>query len=172
MYVTDVTVENYKLFSCFTKGASRWWCISSKQAKLLYVYKKFNCGLGDVHNIISIQIKGNESTNKKELKTYRSFKNFDQENCISDLKDTDFDNVLEHDDVNKMHRQHSKFEQARMKAVNKHAPLETRKPCPQPAPFTNKERRKIVYKKKNYITVVINTKRTLIGNYTENKEIW
>ena len=37
-----------------------------------------------------MQIKGNVPTNKKELKTYRSFKHFDQERFISDLKETDF----------------------------------------------------------------------------------
>jgi len=105
--------------------------------------RNFNCGLGDVHNMISIQIKGNVPTNKKELKIYRNFKKFDQENFISDLKDTDFDNVLEHDDVNKMY---SEFEQVFMKAVNKHASLKTRKPCPQHAPFISKELRKAVYK--------------------------
>ena len=59
-----------------------------------------------------------------------------------------------------------------MKAVNKHAPLETRMPCPQPAPFINKELRKVVYKQKQLHNRYNKYKTILIGNYTENKEIW
>ena len=133
------------LTSYFTKGASPSLneVILTNKPNYYMNTRNVNYGLGDVYNMISIQIKGNEPINKKELKTYRSFKYFDQEHFISDLKDTDFDNVSEHDDVNKMY---SKFEQACMKAVNKHAPLETKMPCPQPAPFINKELRKVVYK--------------------------
>jgi hypothetical protein len=36
----------------------------------------FNCGISDVHNLISVQIKGNINPAKKSFKTYRSFKNF------------------------------------------------------------------------------------------------
>ena len=33
----------------------------------------YNCGISDVHNIISIQMEGNLPSNKKELKSFRCF---------------------------------------------------------------------------------------------------
>jgi hypothetical protein len=55
----------------------------------------------DVHNIISIQMKGNLPSNKKELKCL-SFKNFDQEKFTEDLNKIDFDKITDQNDVNKI----------------------------------------------------------------------
>jgi hypothetical protein len=68
----------------------------------------------------------------KELKCFRSFKNFDQEKFTEDLNKIDFDKLTDHDDVNKMY---SDVKQT----VDKHVPIKQRKPCQNPAPFINKE---------------------------------
>jgi hypothetical protein len=58
-------------------------------------FNNYNCGISDVHNIISIQMKGNLPSNKKELKYFRSFKNFDQEKFTEDLNKIDFDKITD-----------------------------------------------------------------------------
>jgi hypothetical protein len=56
--------------------------------------------LGDVHNLISVQIKGNINPAKKSFKTYRSFKNFSEENFVNDLlMKSDLDKITEIEDV-------------------------------------------------------------------------
>ena len=54
----------------------------------------FNCGISDVHNLISVQIKGNINPAKKSFKTYRSFKNFSEENFVNDLMKSDLEKLL------------------------------------------------------------------------------
>jgi hypothetical protein len=54
----------------------------------------YNGGISDVHNIISIQMKGNLPSNKKELKCFRSFKNFDHEKFTEELNKIDFDKFI------------------------------------------------------------------------------
>jgi hypothetical protein len=50
-------------------------------------------GISDVHNLISVQIKGNINPAKKSFKTYRSFKNFSEENFVNDLMKSDLDKI-------------------------------------------------------------------------------
>lgn len=106
----------------------------------------FNCGLSDVHNIISVQIKGNVPSVKREYNNYRSFKNFDNEAFIQDLEKVNFEDITntEHD-VNNMY---INFEKEFIAVVDKHAPIKKRKPCQKPAPFINKELRSVIYKKR------------------------
>ena len=56
-------------------------------------------------------------SNKKELKCFRSFKNFDQEKFTEDLNKIDFDKITDQNDVNKMY---SDFEEAFIQTVDKH----------------------------------------------------
>jgi hypothetical protein len=66
--------------TCFTKGASPSLndVILTNKPNYCMNTNNYNCGISDVHNIISIQMKGNLPSNKKEIKCFRSFKNFDQ----------------------------------------------------------------------------------------------
>ena len=146
----------------FTKGAS-----ASLNDVILYT-NNYNCGISDVHNIISIQMKGNLPSNKKELKCFRSFKNIDQEKFTEDLNKIDFDKITDQNDVNKMY---SDFEEAFIQTVDKHAPVKQRKPCQNPASFINKELRKAVYKKDSCIINIINVKLRVTGKIIHNREI-
>ena len=69
-------------------------------------------------------MKGNMPSNKKELKCFRSFKNFDQEKFTEDLNKIDFDKLTDQDDVNKIY---SDFEEAFIQTVDKHAPVKQKK---------------------------------------------
>jgi hypothetical protein len=43
------------------------------------------------------------TSNKKELKCFRRFKNFDQKKSTEDLNKIDFDKITDQNDVNKMY---------------------------------------------------------------------
>jgi hypothetical protein len=95
----------------FTKGASPSLndVILTNKSNYCMNTNNYNCGISDVHNIIAIQMKGNMPSNKKELKCFRSFKNFDQEKFTEDLNKIYFDKLTDHDDVSKIY---SDFEEA------------------------------------------------------------
>ena len=95
----------------------------------------FNCGISDVHNLISVQIKGNINPAKKSFKTYRSFKNFSEENFVNDLMKSDLDKITEIEDVDEAY---NKFEEVMVNTIDEHAPMKKRKSISQPAPFMNK----------------------------------
>ena len=105
----------------------------------------FNCGISDVHNLISVQIKGNINPAKKSFKTYRSFKNFSEENFVNDLMKSDLDKITEIEDVDEAY---NKFEEVMVNTIDEHAPMKKRKSISQPAPFMNKTLRSAVYKKR------------------------
>jgi hypothetical protein len=79
----------------------------------------FNCGISDVHNLISVQINGNINPAKKSIKTYRSFKNF-SEDFINDLMQSDLDKITEIEDVDEAY---NKFEEVTVNTINEHAPM-------------------------------------------------
>ena len=141
--LTNMVVE----LTCFTKDAlpSLNDIILTNKPNYCMNTNNYNCGISYVHNIISIQIKGNMPSNKKELICFRSFKNFDDEKFTEDLNQIDFDKLTDQDDVNTIY---SDFEEAFIQTVDKHAPVKKRKSCQNPAPFIDKELRKTVYKKR------------------------
>jgi hypothetical protein len=53
-----------------------------------------NCGLSDVHNIVSTQIKGRIPKINRDYITYRSYKNFDHEKYVEDLEKIDYVNIV------------------------------------------------------------------------------
>ena len=133
--------------TCFTKNASPSLndVILTNAPNQCMNVLNFNCGLSDVHNFISVQFKRNIAIRKTIMKSYRSFKNFSQDNFISDLNKVDFDSIVSDNNVDLAY---SHFETVFINIANKHAPLKSRKTLPKPAPFMNSVLRKAVYKKK------------------------
>lgn len=106
----------------------------------------FETGLSDVHHLVSVQFKGEipQGHKDKKKKQYRSYKNFDSENFISDLGQLDFC-FSEFQDVNEAYENfNSKF----MQTYNKHVPLKKRNVVRKPVPFMNRKLRQAVYKKR------------------------
>ena len=62
------------------------WRDPNKQKNLLQNTTNFNCGLSDVHNIISAQMKSDMPSTKKPFKTYRSYKQLNEEKFLQDLE--------------------------------------------------------------------------------------
>jgi hypothetical protein len=72
--------------------------------------QNFNCGLSDVHNIISVQIKGTIPRINKKFIEYRSFKNFDQEIFLNDLEQKNLNSIVDKcDNVNSAYENFDKI---------------------------------------------------------------
>ena len=81
-----------------------------------------NCGIGDVHNLIAVQIKGSIIQRKNELKSYRSFKHFSEQEFLKDLQgfNFNFNNISKHEDIDEAY---SNFENSIIKTLDKHTPI-------------------------------------------------
>ena len=75
--------------TCLTKNAPPTLndVILTNQSNYCQNALNFNYGLSDVHNTISIQIKGNLPKLNRDFINYRSFKHLDQNKFLSDLHD-------------------------------------------------------------------------------------
>ena len=82
---------------------------------------------------------------KNELKSYRSFKHFSEQEFLKELQGMHFNNISKHEDLDETY---SNFENSIIKTLDKHAPIKRRKQIPQLAPFMNKQLRQAIYKKR------------------------
>ena len=74
----------------------------------------FNCGIDDVHNLIALQIKGSIKQRKNELKSYKSFKHFSEQEFIKELQGMNFNNISKHEDLDEAY---SNFENSIIKML-------------------------------------------------------
>ena len=88
--------------TCFTKNASPTLIdvILTNKPSHCQNTTNFNCGLSDVHNIVSTQIKGRIPKINRDYITYRSYKNFDHEKYVEDLEKIDYVNIGNESDIN------------------------------------------------------------------------
>ena len=133
--------------TCFTKSAlpSLNDVILTNNIRQCMNVQNFNCGVSDVHNLISVQIKGDINQRKHIFKTYRSFKNFSEENFLKDLEKINFDDIIGNENIDSAY---CNFETQLVETIDGHAPLKKRRCRPQQAPFMNKELRKAIYRKR------------------------
>ena len=112
--------------TCFTKGAPATLndVILTNRSTLCQNIQNFNCGLSDVHNIISVQIKG---TIPRIIKNYLEQKNL---NSIVDK----CDNV------------NSAYENLESELIS--MKKKKKKPVDKPVPFMNKNLKRAIYKKR------------------------
>lgn len=103
----------------------------------------FCCGLSDVHNLISFQLKGHIPKFKRDLIQYRSFKDFDNEQFIKDLQSLELEKNITA--INDVDNAYANFKKEFLIVVDKHIPMKKRKPIVSPAPYMNKNLRKAIY---------------------------
>lgn len=134
--------------TCFTKGAPATLndVILTNRSTLCQNIQNFNCGLSDVHNIISVQIKGTIPRINKKFVEYRSFKNFDQEFFLNDLEQKNLNSIV--DKCDNVNSAYENFESEFISVINKHAPMKKKKPVDKPVPFMNKNLKRAIYKKR------------------------
>ena len=99
-------------------------------------------GVGDCHKLIKTFMKSYISRLRPKNVHYRSYKNFDEEKFLSDVKEADFSFKASNPDENYL-----VLTNVFSNIVNKHAPLQKKILRGNDAPFMNKELRKAVYTK-------------------------
>ena len=60
--------------------------ILTNNSNLLFHNINFNCGLSDWHNMIATVVKENSISSKRQKVTFRSYKNFYEEDFVQDLQ--------------------------------------------------------------------------------------
>jgi hypothetical protein len=133
--------------TCYTKRAppSLIDVILTNKPRLCYNMCNFNCGVSDVHNIISTQFKCHVDPAKNKTLPYRSFLAFGRDMFVADLECAPFNVAHVFDDINDVYWAH---EEMLLQIVNSHAPVKTRKTRKSSAPFMNRALRKAIFKKR------------------------
>ena len=125
--------------TCFTKGASPTLndVILTNSKNLLQNITNFNCGLSDVHNSISAQIKSNIPPIKEQFKEYRSYKQLNEEEFIKDLNQANISNKI--DQENDINAAYNYFQTKVTTVIDQHIPMKKRKNRQKQAPFMNNQ---------------------------------
>ena len=97
-------------------------------------------GVSDCHKLITTFMKSYISRLKPKNVHYRSYKNFNEEKFLSDVKEADFSLETSNPDEN-----YSVLTNVFSNIVNIHAPLKNKILRGNDAPFMNKELRKAIY---------------------------
>ena len=80
----------------------------------------FNCGISDVHDLIALQMKGSIIQRKNELKSYRNFKHFSEQEFLEELQGMNFNKISKHEDLDEAY---SNFENSIIKKIWINMPL-------------------------------------------------
>jgi hypothetical protein len=83
--------------------------------------QNFNCGLSDVHNIISVQVKGTILRINQKFVEYRSFNNFNHKFLLNDLEQKNLSSIV--DKCDNVNSAYENFESEFISVINKHAPI-------------------------------------------------
>ena len=127
--------------TCFTKThKSTIELILTKKESYFQKTKVTETGLSDFHKLISTFLRSQFCRLKPEKIYYRNFKNFNEENFLEEVKNTDF--RLNSDDPNESYELITKVFS---NIVEKHAPLKKKFLRGNQAPFMTKEFRKAIY---------------------------
>ena len=97
-------------------------------------------GLSDYHGLVLTVMKTHIPRLKPKILKYRSYKNFDSDKFLQDVRNTDFKPV-----TNDANLSYENLSSAFQKLVEKHAPLKTRIQRGNTAPFMNQELKKAIY---------------------------
>jgi hypothetical protein len=107
-------------------------------------YVNTDTGLSDCHNLIGCALKAFAPKRTSKMICYRSYKKFDENVFLNDLRNVDFNICLSLPNVND---QMGIYNALFSDVLNKHAPLKKKIIKKNPPPFMNSELRKAVFKK-------------------------
>ena len=113
--------------------------ILTNRKNLLQNTTNLYCGLSDVHNIISAQMKSDMPSTKKPFKTYRSYKQLNEEKFLQDLEQANLTTLIENED--NVNEAYNTFHTKLMGIADNHIPMKRRKTVHKPAPFMNQQLR-------------------------------
>ncbi len=107
----------------------------------------FETGVSDYHSFVTTTMKRHIPRLKPKKVKYRSYKNFNADNFLADIRSLDFGSRF--DNANQLYNNLTK---GFRKLVDKHAPLKTRVKRGNSAPFMNRELIKAIYVRSNLKT--------------------
>ncbi len=129
--------------TCFTKGhSSSIDVMLTNKPRCFQNTSVVETGLSDYHGLVLTVMKTHIPRLKPKILKYRSYKNFDSDKFLQDVRNTDFKPV-----TNDANLSYENLSSAFQKLVEKHAPLKTRIQRGNTAPFMNQELKKAIYTK-------------------------
>ena len=127
--------------TCFTKNhSSSIDVMLTNKPKCFQNTSVFETGLSDFHGLVSTFMKIHIPRLKPKIVKYRSYKKFDSDKFLQDVKNTDF--TTDRNDADLSYRNLSS---SFRKLVDKHAPLKTKVQRGNTAPFMNQQLQKAIY---------------------------
>ena len=99
----------------------------------------FETGLSDCHSFVTTTMKRPIPSLKPKKVKYRSYKNFNEDSFLADVRSLDFGSRF--DDANQLY---DNLTQRFRKVIDKHTPLKTRIKRGNSAPFMNRELNKAI----------------------------
>jgi hypothetical protein len=103
----------------------------------------FNCSISDCHSMIFTSIKEQVNSISRQKVTFRSYKNFNENQFNLDLQNVPFDVAFVFDDIDDTYWA---YEKLFTEVLDEHAPVKQKYPRKNPPPYMNSEYRKIIYK--------------------------
>jgi hypothetical protein len=103
-----------------------------------------NIGISDFHHIIGCAFKAHAPIKTVKRITYRSFKNFNENDFMQDLSNVPFHACFNSDDVNDQMQMYNKMFNG---VLDKHAPLKNKTIKKPPPPYMNSALRKAIFQK-------------------------
>ncbi len=127
--------------TCFTKNhCSSIDVMLTNKPRCFQNTSVFETGLSDFHGLVLTLMKIHIPRLKPKIVKYRSYKKFDPENFLQDVKNTDFKA-----DSNDADLSYRNLSSTFRKLVDKHAPLKTKFQRGNTAPFMNQQLQKAIY---------------------------
>ena len=123
-------------------------------------------GLSDFHGLVLTLMKTHIPRLKPKVIKYRSYKKFEPEKFLQDVKDIDFK-----EDLNDADSFYKNISSAFREIVDRHAPLKTKVQRGNTAPFMNQQLQKAIYTRSRLKKDLIKTLRQKIGLISKSNEI-
>ena len=123
-------------------------------------------GLSDFHSLVLTLMKTHIPRLKPKVIKYRSYKKFEPEKFLQDVKDIDFK-----EDLNGADSFYKNISSAFREIVDRHAPLKTKVQKGNTAPFMNQQLQKAIYTRSRLKKDLIKTLRQKIGLISKSNEI-
>ena len=131
--------------TCFTGShSSSIDVILTNRPRSFQATSVFETGLSDCHCFVTTTMKRHIPRLKPKKVKYRSYKNFNEDSFLADVRSLDFGSRF--DDANQLY---DNLTQRFRKVIDKHAPLKTRIKRGNSAPFMNRELSKAIYVRSN-----------------------
>ena len=153
--------------TCFTKNhSSSIDVMLTNKPRCFQNRTVVETGLSDFHGLVLTLMKTHIPRLKPKVIKYRSYKKFEPEKFLQDVKDIDFK-----EDLNDADSFYENISSAFREIVDRHAPLKTKLQRENTAPFMNQQLQKAIYTRSRLKKRLNKTLRQKIGPISKSNEI-